>query len=323
LKQEDDIKVFVMATMGVGAAMLSACAALEQAPSPSDTVTRLYNEMKVAPRTAAPTVDDRDARIAALESELQQLADALAAGRQREQQLTTEATALQDELARARNQAGSIDVQSARLSDLDRQLLERDQELARLRGSSDELAKAKLQLASMSGTMSERDQEIARLKALLEEEGRSLAQAQRGLVRSLRPEIEKGNIAVDLRSDHLLISLASTMLFGTGQDQLNPAGADALKRVGAVLKDYPEYNVEVAGHTDNRPILGSLQKRFPTNKELSEARAANAVKALTEAGMAATLITSRGYADTKPVAPNTTDAGRSKNRRVEVVVSQK
>jgi chemotaxis protein MotB len=237
--------------------------------------------------------------------------------------LADDLAAAQDELARARSRASSIDTQSARLSDLDRQLLERDQELARLRGSSDELAKAKLQLASLSGTMSERDQEIARLKALLEEEERSLAKAQRGLVRSLRPEIEKGNIAVDLRSDHLLISLASTMLFGTGQDQLNPAGADALKRVGGVLKDYPEYNVQVTGHTDNRPILSPLQKRFPTNKELSEARAANAVKALTEAGMPATLITSAGYADTKPVAPNTTDAGRSKNRRVEVVVSRK
>ena len=317
------MKVHVMAAMGVGAAMLSACAYLEQAPAPNDTATRLYNEMKVAPHIAAPNVDDRDARIAALERERQQLADALAAARQREQQLTTEATALQDELARARSRVSSIDTQSARLSDLDRQLLEQDQELARLRGSSDELAKAKLQLVSLSGTVSERDQEIARLKALLEEEGRSLAQAQRGLVRSLRPEIEKGNIAVDLRSDHLLISLASTMLFGTGQDQLNPAGADALKRVGAVLKDYPEYNVEVAGHTDSRPILSALQKRFPTNKELSEARATNAVKALTEAGMPADIITSRGYADTKPVAPNTTDAGRAKNRRVEVVVSRK
>ena len=81
--------------------------------------------------------------------------------------------------------------------------------------------------------------------------------------------------------------------------------------------------MEVAGHTDSRPILSAPQTRFPTNKELSEARATNAVKALTEAGMPADIITSRGYADTKPVAPNTTDAGRAKNRRVEVVVSRK
>ena len=58
------MKVLVMAAMGVGAAMLSACAYLEQAPAPNDTATRLYNEMKVAPHIAAPNVDDRDARIA-------------------------------------------------------------------------------------------------------------------------------------------------------------------------------------------------------------------------------------------------------------------
>ncbi|MGH8730595.1 MAG: OmpA family protein, partial [Burkholderiales bacterium] len=259
------MKVPIVAVMVVGAAMLSACAYLEQAPSPSDTVLRGQNEMKVPPRTAAPKVDDRDARIAALERERQRLAEALAAA--------------QDELARARTRATSIDTQSARLSELDRQLLEQDQELARLRGSSDELAKAKLQLASLGGTVSERDQEIARLKALLDQEKTSLAQAQRGLVRSLRPEIEKGNIAVDLRSDHLLISLASTMLFGSGQDQLNPAGVDVLKRVGSVLKEFPEYQVQVAGHTDDVPIR-SVVKKFPNNMALSKARATNAGQVL-------------------------------------------
>ena len=302
------MKVPMMAVMGVGAAMLSACASLEQAPSPSDTVTRLYNEMKVPPRTAAPKVDERDARIAALERERQRLTEALAAA--------------QDELARARTRATSIDTQSARLSELDRQLLDQDQELARLRGSSDELAKAKLQLASLSGTLSERDQEIARLKALLDQEKGSLAQAQRGLVRSLRPEIEKGNIAVDLRSDHLLISLASTMLFGSGQDQLNPAGVDVLKRVGSVLKEFPEYQVQVAGHTDDVPIR-SVAKKFPNNMALSKARATHAGQILEEGGIPPANLSVVGFADGKPVASNATAEGRQKNRRVEVVVSRK
>src|SRR2546428_590797 len=96
------MKVLVMAAMVAGAAMLSACAYVEQAPAPNDTATRLYNEMKAAPHTAAPIADERDARIAALERERQQLADALEAARQREQQLTTEATALHDELPRPR-----------------------------------------------------------------------------------------------------------------------------------------------------------------------------------------------------------------------------
>lgn len=98
------------------------------------------------------------------------------------------------------------------------------------------------------------------------------------------------------------------------------AGTEALKQVGEILKDYPEYKVFVEGHTDNRPIRSSLKKKFPTNKELSVARAANAAKALTEGGLGAA--TTMGYANTRPVAPNTTDAGRQQNRRVEVRVTK-
>ncbi len=147
-----------------------------------------------------------------------------------------------------------------------------------------------------------------------------LKEAQRGLIRALRPEIEKGDITVDLNNERLIINLASGYLFGSGKDELKPAGVDALKQVGAVLKDFPEYKVAVDGHTDNRPIQGALKKKFPTNKELSESRAANAAKALTEGGLGTA--TTHGYADTKPVEPNTTDAGRAKNRRVEIRVTK-
>ena len=167
--------------------------------------------------------------------------------------------------------------------------------------------------------MADRDKELAGLRGELSTEMAKLKEAQRGLVRALRPEIEKGDITVDLNSERLMINLASSYLFGSGQAELKPAGVEALKQVGAVLKDFPEYKVAVDGHTDNRPIQGALKKKFPTNKELSESRAVNAAKALTEGGLGAA--TTHGYADAKPVVPNTTDAGRAKNRRVEVRVT--
>jgi chemotaxis protein MotB len=78
--------------------------------------------------------------------------------------------------------------------------------------------------------------------------------------------------------------------------------------------------VTVEGHTDNRPLRGTLKKKFATNQELSEARAANAAKALAEGGLSAP--TTTGFSDTKPVASNSTDAGRAKNRRVEIRVTR-
>ena len=83
------------------------------------------------------------------------------------------------------------------------------------------------------------------------------------MIRALRPQIEKGDITVDLNNERLLINLASGYLFGSGQDELKPAGVDALKQVGAVLKDYPEYKVAVDGHTDNVAIRGSAEEKVP------------------------------------------------------------
>jgi chemotaxis protein MotB len=168
--------------------------------------------------------------------------------------------------------------------------------------------------------LASRDRDLADLRGTLLVEEQKLKTAQRGLLRALRPQIEKGDIMVDLNNERLLINLSSNYLFGSGHDELTPDGIDALKRVGTVLKDYPEYKVAVEGHTDNVPIGGDLRNKFPTNKELSESRAGNAAKALAKGGLGP--VTTTGYGDTRPVEPNTTPAGRTKNRRVEVRVTK-
>ena len=267
-----------------------------------------------------------------------------------------------DELAAAQKQNRAL---SNRVSDLERQLADRDREIATLRsgagdsaklasqlsaansdkdrmsaslaaansknssleaqlaamsGMTAEMATHKQRIAELEGQLADRDKELVGLRGELSAEMAKLKEAQRGLIRALRPQINKGEIAIDLNDERLLINLASGYLFGSGQDELKPAGAVALKHVGAVLKDYSEYKVAVDGHTDNVPITGALKKKFPTNMELSESRAANAAKALEAGGVSAPA--THGYADTKPVEPNTTPAGRAKNRRVEVRVTK-
>lgn len=183
-----------------------------------------------------------------------------------------------------------------------------------------ELSASKQRTAELERQLASRDKELADLRGTLLVEEQKLKTAQRGLLRALRPQIEKGDIMVDLNNERLLINLSSNYLFGSGHDELTPDGIDALKRVGTVLKDYPEYKVAVEGHTDNVPIGGELKNKFSTNKELSESRAANAAKALAKGGLGT--VTTTGYADTRPVEPNTTLAGRTKNRRVEVRVTK-
>ena len=222
------------------------------------------------------------ARLAALEGDRHRLANELETARRQNQVLSSQVSDLEGQLAVSSLLAGDLAAARQRNSDLEAQLADREKELS---------------------------SEMARLK-----------QAERGLVRALRPQIEEKHITVDLNNERLLMNLASGYLFGSGEDQLKPAGADALKQVGAVLKDFPEYKVHVEGHTDNRPILGALKKKFPSNKELSEARARSAVEALESGGLSGAH--AMGAAETKPVMPNTTGEGRAKNRRVEIIVTR-
>lgn len=183
-----------------------------------------------------------------------------------------------------------------------------------------ELAAAKQHTADLEKQLADRDRELAGLRGDLSAEMAKLKEAERGLIRALRPQIDKKNITVDLNNERLLINLASGYLFDSGDDHVKPDGAEALKQVGAILKEFPEYKVAVDGHTDNRPIRGALKTKFPSNMELSEARARNAAEALASGGFSGA--STAGYSDTRPVAPNTTDAGRAQNRRVEIRVTR-
>ncbi|TKB80995.1 MAG: hypothetical protein E8D44_14995 [Nitrospira sp.] len=274
--------------------------------------------------SAQSDLNQSKARTAELE---RQLASAQAAAGGDKEKLAADLAAAQSQLAGLQAGAGDKDKLATELATAKQRNADLTSQLAAMGGAAGdkdkmaaELAACRQRVAELEKKLADRDKELAGLRGDLSTEMAKLKEAQRGLIRALKPQIDKQTIAVDLNNERLLINLASGYLFGSGEDQLKPAGADALKQVGAILKDFPEYKVAVDGHTDNRPIKSSLKKTFPTNKELSEARAANAAKALTEGGLGAA--TTHGYADTKPVGPNTTDAGRAKNRRVEIRVTK-
>jgi chemotaxis protein MotB len=177
---------------------------------------------------------------------------------------------------------------------------------------ADELAVAQRQNGALSSHVSELEGQLSQSKG-------SLVKAEKDLLKALQPEISKGTVSVNQSGDALTINLVSSLLFDSGQDQLKAGGTDALKRVGRVLKDFPDKQVHVAGYTDNVAIAGALQKKYPSNKELSTARAYSAARALRDGGVSNNL-SAAGHGDSNPIANNNMDAGRAKNRRVEVIV---
>jgi chemotaxis protein MotB len=112
--------------------------------------------------------------------------------------------------------------------------------------------------------------------------------------------------------------LTDQVLFDSGMAELKPPAGPILTQVAKLLAlDGDDHNIAVEGHTDNLPIRGSV---YPTNWELSTARASRVVRFLIEHGAAKMRMSASGYAALHPIANNDSAAGRSRNRRVEVVL---
>jgi chemotaxis protein MotB len=151
-----------------------------------------------------------------------------------------------------------------------------------------------------------------------------LTQTQADLTASLQAQIAKGDIKIRQVRDRLTINMVEKVLFNSGQAQVKPEGLKVLKQVADVLKNVNDKQIRIEGHTDNVPIGGKLKQKFPTNWELSTARATNVVRYLIEqGGVNGESFEAVGYADTKPMASNDTDAGRMENRRIEIVLFPK
>jgi len=229
------------------------------------------------------------------------------------------ASMLSDDLDAARRDIANL---QKRVGYLDGQLAAANQRTAELEGlqgpTEADVSYLQKRIASLEKQLAECQARTANLNQPAPQAA-TLAKAERDLLKALQPEISRGTVSVKQSGDTLMISLASSLLFGSGQDQLKAGGVDALKRVGSVLKDFPEKDVHVAGYTDNVAIRGALKKKFPSNMELSEARANSAARALRDGGVS-TNLSAGGHGDSDPVASNDTPAGRAKNRRVEIVV---
>lgn len=115
----------------------------------------------------------------------------------------------------------------------------------------------------------------------------------------------------------VVLVLQESILFDSGEAEIIESGKPFLERVGSLLLEIPN-NVKVEGHTDSRPISNF---RYPSNWELSGARASSVIRHLiTENEFAHERFSAVGYAETRPIVPNSSAANWSKNRRVEIVI---
>ncbi|HEY4176189.1 MAG TPA: OmpA family protein [Kofleriaceae bacterium] len=209
-----------------------------------------------------------------------------------------------------------------------------DKQIADLKTELDATTKALDAATAMNGTMEQRLKELgqnvdslskdnAEATARLEELRKQKAAADarlatfKNLISKLRAMIDNGQLKVVIRKGRMIIALPNDILFDSGKTSVKAEGKDALAKVAAVLATVPDRDFLVAGHTDNVPIK---TREYPSNWELSTARAVEVTKFLISKGMDGKVLSAAGFAEFDPVAANDTEANKAQNRRIEIVL---
>ena len=155
----------------------------------------------------------------------------------------------------------------------------------------------------------------------LQKEKETVLQTHQSLEDEMRAALESRDVTISQLQGRLTVNILDRVLFDSGEADLKPDGAAVLRKVAALLAAHPNLTVHVVGHTDNVPIKPSARTRFPSNWELSTARATAAVRFLTEkAGVDPRRLGAVGYGEFRPVADNSTPEGRARNRRIAITI---
>jgi chemotaxis protein MotB len=228
------------------------------------------------------------------------------------------------EISRVRALEHDRELAEARLGELDLKLRHLEREGANLELELKSLDEERIGLLTeiedmRVGNVSlqhelERERDV---RQTAEQEIADISGTYQNLVDELEKEIASGQIEIHNLRGRLQVRALDQILFDSGKTEIKPQGAQVLARVAAQLQKLEGHNVRVEGHTDSVPIQTA---RFPSNWELSAARAARVVRFLIEHGLEPTQLTAMGYGPYLPIAENDTPQGRSRNRRIEIVL---
>jgi chemotaxis protein MotB len=242
-----------------------------------------------------------------------------------DQQLIDQNKVLNTELKHAR-----IDLQEVEknLKNLDAELIELQKtnssctdELTDLQSKYTHLKNINLRL---SENVEQLSNDLAKKKSVIKLQNkviRLLDDTKKTIETSLKDEIAAQEIELVELEDTLKVVFVDKILFDSGSVDINEKGKKLLLVVAESVRGHKDQKVVVEGHTDNRPLGPTLKERFPSNWELSTARAAAVVRFLQKEGrLQPERLSARGYSFYLPVASNDSEEGRHQNRRIEIIL---
>lgn len=163
----------------------------------------------------------------------------------------------------------------------------------------------------------EQSGDVAKIEELMEQQNLKKNEALEELVEeALKESGLSEQVDVAFTAQYVQLTMKGALLFDSGSADLKKDSLEVLDRVGVILQRYAEGTIEIEGHTDNVPINSG---RFPSNEELSSARALSVFYYLSENTLLdQSRLKHAGMGERIPIADNSTPEGRSKNRRVEI-----
>jgi len=226
-----------------------------------------------------------------------------------------------DKLQSAKNQEVAS-LESSR-SALEQQVRNLESQRASLEKQGDSLTKEKDSLTREKDSLTQQVAALEAQRAQLQASEKQSEARYDKLRADLSEEVNKGQLQVRQLKGMLTVDVAEQLFFDSGRATLKENGKEVLKKVADSIKSYDDKAIRIVGHTDNVPISGGLQKVFPSNWELSAARATTVVRFLQDAGITPERLVATGRAEYAPVAPNDSPEGRQKNRRIEITLIDK
>lgn len=251
------------------------------------------------------------------------------------QKCLNESEALTKDIGSLQSEYTALQEQNAELSEMLRQSESQVLDLENtLNAKSDELSAMivdfRQRVADLEREREEKTRRIAELEMKIaeitiakEESFEEMSSAYKSMIESLKSEISEGQVTITELKGKLTVNMLDKVLFDLGKAEIRPQGLDIMHKVVDVLKQVEDRAIRVEGHTDNLKIHGALAKIYPTNWELSAARAANVVKYLQDQGIDPGMLSATAYGEHKPVASNDTEEGRAQNRRIEITLIPK
>jgi chemotaxis protein MotB len=181
--------------------------------------------------------------------------------------------------------------------------------------------------ANTTTTHTEQEQQEQLLKALVDKRTARLGEQQRKVLERMKnlssslkdvmsPLINQHLVNINLTKRGIEVDISASLLFKTGEASLQPGALDVIRQVSAVLST-EVLPIEVEGHTDDIPIMTA---QFPSNWELSSARASSVVRLMINNGVPEKRLAVVGLASNQPLVPNDSPENRAKNRRVSITI---